>query len=185
MQGAAIVADRFGLRGENSYYRDEDDNQEADFSDGLEDMEEERDVDAGVERPSPCSFLLPGRSFIGQQRLSSSRRQQEDWAVTATIYSCDLARGRVTGSMVAQNSPAAKRPIVTFFEVRNRQWRAHSSSGLRLKQFGIDPHCCPHFPSLVDACLGRLGSVAESAIVVANSPLVVGIFVCSPRVLSC
>ncbi|GIM10655.1 hypothetical protein Vretimale_14251 [Volvox reticuliferus] len=81
-------------------------------------MEEEREaVPATVpSSPASCSFLFPGRSFTGQQRLSSPHRPQEDWAVTATIYSCDLARGRVTGSMVAQNSPLAKRPIVTYFE---------------------------------------------------------------------
>ncbi|GIL66898.1 hypothetical protein Vafri_20374 [Volvox africanus] len=81
-------------------------------------MEEEREaVPAAVaSSPASCSFLFPGRSFTGQQRLSSPQRPQEDWAVTATIYSCDLARGRVTGSMVAQNSPLAKRPIVTYFE---------------------------------------------------------------------
>ncbi|GLI71564.1 hypothetical protein VaNZ11_016819 [Volvox africanus] len=115
--GAAFVTDRLGLGGDE-YDREEDDDNEADYVEGAEAMEEEREaVPAAVaSSPASCSFLFPGRSFTGQQSLSSPQRPQEDWAVTATIYSCDLARGRVTGSMVAQNSPLAKRPIVTYFE---------------------------------------------------------------------
>ncbi|EFJ41026.1 hypothetical protein VOLCADRAFT_84241, partial [Volvox carteri f. nagariensis] len=114
--GEAIV-NELGLR-DDYYERDEDDDHETDFHDEVEAMEEDREEGSAdvVSSPASCSFLFPGRSFTGQQRLSSPHRQQEDWAVTATIYSCDLSRGRVTGSMVAQNSPLAKRPIVTYFE---------------------------------------------------------------------
>ncbi|KXZ52696.1 hypothetical protein GPECTOR_9g742 [Gonium pectorale] len=63
-----------------------------------------------------CSFLFPSRSFSGKQRLSGPYRQQEDWSVTATIYSYDVGRGTLSGSMVAQNGPQSKRPIVTYFE---------------------------------------------------------------------
>ncbi len=38
--------------------------------------------------------------------------------MTATIYSVDLSKGTIAGSLVAQNSPLSKRPVVTYFEVR-------------------------------------------------------------------
>ncbi|PNW71052.1 hypothetical protein CHLRE_17g744497v5 [Chlamydomonas reinhardtii] len=67
--------------------------------------EEVRPVPTDVPSVPSCSYLMPGRTFTGHQRLSgAAHRRQEDWAVTATIYSCDLAAGRVTGSMVAQQS---------------------------------------------------------------------------------
>ncbi|GFR45829.1 hypothetical protein Agub_g7193 [Astrephomene gubernaculifera] len=99
---------------------DDDDNPEEE-DDSDDEMEEDIELGAAFPsvppRPSPCSYLHPGRSFTGQQRLSAPHRhQQEDWTVTATIYSCDLERGLLTGSMVAQNNPVAKRPIVTYFE---------------------------------------------------------------------
>ncbi|GLC50717.1 hypothetical protein PLESTB_000411700 [Pleodorina starrii] len=119
----ALVAGRMGLR-EDEFDREEEEDeedQETDLNDDLpEAMEEDRELDLGpaivASSPASCSFLFPGRTFTGSQRLSSPHRQQEDWAVTATIYSCDFECGRVTGSMVAQNSPLAKRPIVTYFE---------------------------------------------------------------------
>lgn len=37
--------------------------------------------------------------------------------MTATIYSVDLSNGTIAGSLVAQNSPLSKRPVVTYFEV--------------------------------------------------------------------
>ncbi|KAG2488283.1 hypothetical protein HYH03_013133 [Edaphochlamys debaryana] len=160
-----------GLRTANA--RDwEDDEDDIEMEPGAR----EDDDDPGVglpdmlPRPEFCSFLAPGRTFSGTQKLSNPRAlgQQEDWAVTATIYSCDFERGRLTGSMVAQNdSPSTKRPIVTYFEgdiidnVNNTFWTGAKWGTCPTRETDLRHWSrCPGFgPAMRAACLAHDGRV--------------------------
>eukprot|EP00798_Chlamydomonas_sp_ICE-L_P015675 gene15672-21779_t len=67
--------------------------------------------------PGPCSFLSPGQSFYGSQRMSSSLgRAAEDWEVVVKIQSVVPSSGYVCGLMEARNVPNARAPITTFWE---------------------------------------------------------------------
>ncbi|KAG2425294.1 hypothetical protein HXX76_013875 [Chlamydomonas incerta] len=138
----AVLAEHLGfdLRQQQEEDDEIEDSEGDDFdydgtiSDDREDEPRPLPTDGDVPSVPSCSYLMPGRTFTGHQRLSgAAHRQQEDWAVTATIYSCDMAAGRVTGSMVAQQSTAAadgaagsssggggagggRKAIVTYFE---------------------------------------------------------------------
>eukprot|EP00877_Chromochloris_zofingiensis_P013976 jgi/Chrzof1/8832/Cz03g25340.t1 len=68
--------------------------------------------------PHPCSFLQPGLSLVGRQKLLQMglRRREEDWQVHVRLQGVELARGYVCGTMEARNVPGSKSPIVTFWE---------------------------------------------------------------------
>ncbi|PNH02535.1 Glucose-induced degradation protein 4 [Tetrabaena socialis] len=165
----SVVLDTSDLPG--PFYRDESlsDGADAEQSDdGMEVEEEEQEEEqeeqeeAGPSprglRPSSCSFLMPGRVFVGSQRLHGAHREQEDhWAVTATLYGCDFSTGVLCGSMVAQ-STGAKKPIVTFWEgeivdnvnhtlFTGRKWGACPSQDTDLRHWGR----CPGFSGAIRA----------------------------------
>eukprot|EP00891_Asterochloris_glomerata_P002967 jgi/Astpho2/2967/Aster-03288 len=70
-----------------------------------------------LDPPQPCSFLQPGQTFTGSQRVSRSQTSlQEDWSVVVTVQECNLETGYICGSMLAENVPRAKAPVITFWE---------------------------------------------------------------------
>mmetsp|Transcript_4742 Transcript_4742/g.11862 ORF Transcript_4742/g.11862 Transcript_4742/m.11862 type:complete len:228 (+) Transcript_4742:219-902(+) len=69
-------------------------------------------------RPSPCSFLAPGQSFRGAQRVAHAgvSSHEEDWCVGLQVISCDMEASRICGTMDAMNVPHARSPVTTFWE---------------------------------------------------------------------
>ncbi|KAG2431043.1 hypothetical protein HYH02_013474 [Chlamydomonas schloesseri] len=111
----AMLAEHMGFDlGRQEEEEDESDDEDDDSGDGSDfSYEATSDGDDDQVRPIPtdapsvpsCSYLMPGRTFTGHQRLSGAAyRRQEDWTLSATIHSCDMASGRITGSMVAQQN---------------------------------------------------------------------------------
>ncbi|KAL4449372.1 hypothetical protein ABPG77_007016 [Micractinium sp. CCAP 211/92] len=75
---------------------------------------------ASYPQPPPCTFLRPGQTFEGRQRVSHSHHgstvKQEHWEVQATIQHYDPSSGYIAGTMEAANVPDALEPVRTFFE---------------------------------------------------------------------
>lgn len=61
-----------------------------------------------------CTFLRPGTTFKGTQKVPTNR--EDAWIVSVLIQGYDPSRGYICGSMEAQNLPTSDETVVTFWE---------------------------------------------------------------------
>ncbi|QDZ21657.1 vacuolar import/degradation protein Vid24 [Chloropicon primus] len=67
----------------------------------------------------PCTFLEPGMTFEGVQRVSSSSSPSESWDLKITVEERNFAKGYVCGTMYAKGfncGSGESEPVATFWE---------------------------------------------------------------------